>query len=340
MALKRNSFWILVIALFPLMAWSQKAWDGDGGVKVRMRVIIDNDLSGDPDGLFQLVHHVLSPSVDIRGVIGSHLNQQAGFDNQGNSAASACKKAREVLQLLGRQDIPVVEGSPVAMSAPDKAQPSDGARLIVKEALRTDTKLPLFVVCGASLTNIASAWLINPEIADHLILIWIGGQEYSGMPMPPGGTPVEYNLGLSVNGARCVFNLSNLKLWQVPRYAYRQCIYSLAEMKTDVAPCGEIGHYLYSSIVNMMRMISDNWLGSMGEAYVLGDSPLVLLTALQTGFEAAPASCHYRLEKAPHLSAEGLYESNPNGREIRVYDWLDTRLMFQDMVSKLRLFTR
>lgn len=31
----------------------------------RARVIIDNDFSGDPDDLYQLVHHLLSPSVEI-----------------------------------------------------------------------------------------------------------------------------------------------------------------------------------------------------------------------------------------------------------------------------------
>ena len=31
----------------------------------RYSVIIDNDFMGDPDGLFQLVHHALSSSCDI-----------------------------------------------------------------------------------------------------------------------------------------------------------------------------------------------------------------------------------------------------------------------------------
>lgn len=30
----------------------------------RLGGISDNDYSGDPDGLFQLAHHLLSPSVD------------------------------------------------------------------------------------------------------------------------------------------------------------------------------------------------------------------------------------------------------------------------------------
>src|SRR5690625_5884084 len=43
----------------------------------RTRVIIDNDFSGDPDDLYQLVHHLLSPTVDIRAVIGSHLRERS-----------------------------------------------------------------------------------------------------------------------------------------------------------------------------------------------------------------------------------------------------------------------
>ena len=41
----------------------------------RLRVITDNDYSGDPDGLVQLAHLLLSPSVDVRAVLGSHLRR-------------------------------------------------------------------------------------------------------------------------------------------------------------------------------------------------------------------------------------------------------------------------
>ena len=42
----------------------------DPGPCPRIRVITDNDYSGDPDGLVQLAHLLLSPSVDIRAVVG------------------------------------------------------------------------------------------------------------------------------------------------------------------------------------------------------------------------------------------------------------------------------
>src|SRR5687767_8378137 len=66
----------------------------------RMRVIVDNDFSGDPDGLFQLAHIMLSTSVEVRGIIGSHLKVGDGFDNSKTQAANAAKKAKEVLTYI------------------------------------------------------------------------------------------------------------------------------------------------------------------------------------------------------------------------------------------------
>lgn len=69
-------------------------------VQPRMRVILDNDYAGDPDGLFQLVHHMLSPSVEIRGIIGSHLRPGDGFDNSKETATHAVSNVLEVVRLL------------------------------------------------------------------------------------------------------------------------------------------------------------------------------------------------------------------------------------------------
>ncbi|HEU5484006.1 MAG TPA: hypothetical protein VFU98_03795, partial [Microlunatus sp.] len=46
----------------------------------RFRVISDDDYAGDPDGLFQLAHHLLSPSVQVRAVTGSHVAADDPFD--------------------------------------------------------------------------------------------------------------------------------------------------------------------------------------------------------------------------------------------------------------------
>ena len=308
-------------------------------VQPRMRVIIDNDFSGDPDGLFQLAHHVLSPSVDIRAIIGSHVTQ--GFTDAPQTATEACRKVNELLDCMGLNGkFKVLEGSNTPMDTMTVPKVSEGARFIVEEAMRTDTKQPLYVVCGASLTTIASAYLMNPEIANRLTLVWIGGQEYEGLAVPPPGYSVpEYNLDLCIPAAQTIFNLSNMPIWQVPRDVYRQCIYSMAELLLEVDPLGKTGHYLTTSLTELMKRLGNYGFG-MGEVYVLGDSPLVLLTALQTGFEADPASSKYVMKQAPKIAADGTYRWDPNGRPIRVYTYADVRLMFEDMVAKLKLAER
>ena len=41
--------------------------------KTKVKVVVDNDFCGDPDGLFQLVHQLLCTTCDIRGIVGGHL---------------------------------------------------------------------------------------------------------------------------------------------------------------------------------------------------------------------------------------------------------------------------
>lgn len=44
----------------------------------KVSVLIDNDFCGDPDGLFALAQQVLEPSTHIVGIVGGHLNSNAG----------------------------------------------------------------------------------------------------------------------------------------------------------------------------------------------------------------------------------------------------------------------
>jgi hypothetical protein len=42
--------------------------------------------------------------------------------------------------------------------------------------------------------------------------------------------------------------------------------------------------------------------------------------------------------RSPRISDKGGDEKNPDGREIRVYTHLDTRLMFEDLYAKIARF--
>lgn len=301
----------------------------------RLRVIVDNDFSGDPDGLFELAHLLLSPSVEVRGIIGSHLRVGDGFDPSATQADNAARQATALLQVLKLTGhVPVLAGANAAMPTDSTPVRSAGVDFIIREALRTDTTLPLYVLCGAGLTEIASAALREPRIAQRLTLVWIGGPEYEGLALPPpGAAPLEYNLGIDVAAAQAVFNRTRLPLWQVPRDAYRQVLLPFSVLHAQVQPCGAIGRYLAATLRNRLRQYHLN----IGETYILGDSPLVLLTALQSSFEADPSSSEYVQRPAPRLTAQGTYAANPTGRPIRVYRRLDTSLLLSDLLAKLTL---
>jgi hypothetical protein len=96
-----------------------------------------------------------------------------------------------------------------------------------------------------------------------------------------------------------------------------------------------MGNYLYQQLLQLMKKI-----GNVGETYILGDSPLVLLTALQTYFEPDPASSTYQNKMAPKINSQGQYEDSQTGRTIRVYTKLDVAIMLNDFFAKLELFNQ
>ncbi len=308
----------------------------------RVKVLVDNDLCGDGDGLFHLMHQLLCTSSDVRGIVGAHVGVQSQAWGQTRNEAAAhnnadisVSRALEIIDIVGKTgQIEVRPGAAGPMT--DTATPveSEGARLIIEEAHKASPGQPLYLLFGGPLTDIASAWLMDPSISRNVILLWIGGQEYPfGHPFPPqyntGRNLVEYNLRLDINAARVVFNDSDLTLWQIPRDVYRQCMYSIAELDDKIAPLGEIGDYLCPKLGGFARI---------ADTYVLGDSPLCLISTLTTTFEPGAAGSFYVVTKAPHITETGQYDFSVPNRDIIVYKSLDTRLLFGDMESRFRLY--
>ena len=297
----------------------------------RTRVIIDNDFGGDPDGLFQLAHHLLSPSVEIRAVIGS-INHAWGFYGMDASPAHAAALAKQVVELSKLDPAPpVFTGAAEAMADHQSPRDTEAARAIVDEAMHEDDR-PLFVCAGGGLTNVASALLINPKIAEKFTLVWIGGREHDGLAEPPpGGSQVEYNTSIDLRAAQVVFNESSVPIWQVPRDAYRQALAGYVEIAHHVGRQGPMGAFLMERLNDLLTRANR----SLGEGYVLGDNPLVLLSALQSGWEVDPASCTFARVPRPTLEDDGTYGPRPDRKPIRVCTRLDARLMLTDFYAKL-----
>lgn len=278
------------------------------------RVIVDNDFAGDPDGLAALVHQLLAPKTRVALITVSALNPQfsAGEMPANTSVARGRELALDLLARTGLRPVPVAGGAEDFSTGP-----SDAARAIVAEAMRDDP-LPLFVTCGGPLTNVAAALRLKPAIAGRTTVIWIGGG-----PWPGGGW--EYNLATDPAAARHLIEETRTPLWQVPQDVYRQLQYAIAEMTADMRPISDFTRWLYERFTDIPDFVE------LGGTWPMGDSPLVLLTAL------SGESSRYRERRALAIRDDLSYGEEIPGRDIRVYEQLDARLLFGDFLAQLRL---
>ena len=123
------------------MSETKDAWPLEV-IESRVRIISDNDYSGDPDGLVQLAHHLLSPSVEVRAVIGTHLREGDPWNPSDDVVGDAVRAAQKIVDLCGMAGkVPVLAGAPAAMKDVNTPEESEGIRFIIDEAMRDDLSL-------------------------------------------------------------------------------------------------------------------------------------------------------------------------------------------------------
>ena len=298
----------------------------------RARVILDNDFGGDPDGLFQLAHHLLSPSVRVALIIASKIPDAfAEFDP--GAVARGVIAADRILEMLDRPGR-ALPGGESGLTQGVVPPLTDAAAAIIREVLRDDDPLPLIYCAGGGLTDLATAFLHEPSIADRLTLVWIGGPGYDPVTGQES-RPAEFNTTIDPVAAGVVF-ASSMAIWQVPETTYEQCLISWSELDRHVAPLGPVAAHLVDSLQVFTATMSEMLGFNRGETVVLGDSPLVLLTALRGPFQAEPSSSPSVLRPRRAIRSDSSYgEALIDAPPVRVFGAIDTRLMFGDLIAKL-----
>ena len=278
--------------------------------KKRVRVILDTDAAAEADDQFAIAHALMTPRFIVKGIIAEQFGEE-------NSTRRSYDEIQKILRLMKIDGIDVRMGAEKALAAEDDIPHSDGAELIIEEALRDDEH-PLYVLCQGAITNVAIALNRCPEIAGRFICIWIGGGFY-----PDGGW--EFNLFNDIHAANVVFK-SQLELWQVPMDCYTRMQIGYAELQSKVMPCGEIGQYLFDQMWQLGYRAE--W--TMGESWGLGDSPAI-------GLALNPGCGRHITRKAPVFDTDGHYIDCDSNREIRVYREIDSRYILEDMFAKLSI---
>jgi len=162
-------------------------------------VVLDTDTYNEIDDQFAIAYLLRS---------GYKLHTQAlyaapYFNAKSTGPADGMEKSyQEILKLLDflGEDKPVFRGSPSYLVDEKTPVVSDAARDLAERAMQYSPEHPLYVVAIGAITNVASAVLLNPAVADHCVLVWLGGHSLDYHDTR------EFNMQQDVAAARVVMS--------------------------------------------------------------------------------------------------------------------------------------
>jgi inosine-uridine nucleoside N-ribohydrolase len=292
----------------------------------RKRVLIDTDAKNEADDQFAIIHALLTPAFDVRGIIATHF----GHDRVKDSMQASYDEMMRVLHYSGFEGkVKAVKGAPTMLRkegegffSPIKPVDSEGVRTIIDEAMKTPDGEYLYLGVLGPLTNVASALMIEPRIERKIIVVWNGGSIY------PDGGP-EFNLVNDIIAANCLMK-SKVELWQVPTRVYGMPRVGLAEMQYKVQPCGAIGDYLFRQTLEFFEEMQSHPVWPKPESLDICDLTVIGLLMEDHRY------C-YSYIPAPHITDEMYYINSSETRPIRVYTDIDARYILEDFFCKLAI---
>jgi inosine-uridine preferring nucleoside hydrolase len=153
----------------------------------RQPVVLSTDCGTEMDDQWALALMALSPAVELRGVMGAHAPNLAP-----PAAETAARTARDVLAHLNLKHAPrVVAGSSRPLTDATTPIESEGTKLLLREARSFSPQRRLAVLVIGSATDIASALLLDPTLADRIEVIAVAFDRW-----PQGGDPWNVRNGV------------------------------------------------------------------------------------------------------------------------------------------------
>lgn len=156
---------------------------------------------------------------------------------------------REILEVFARLGIDpgarVQRGSARYLERLDEPVDSDAARHLIAAARSGPADEPLYVAAIGCVTNVASALLMAPDIAERIVVVWT-----SGYPSHAPHVNHSFNLEQDLLASQHLFDCGVPLVYLPGFHVGAQLRLSLAEVEQHVRGRGAIGDYLYRLFTN------------------------------------------------------------------------------------------
>jgi len=164
-------------------------------------VVIDTDTFNEIDDQFALAFLIKSDEkLCLKGIFAAPF-----FNQNSTGPADGMEKSfneiHKVLSLMNRDDLkPLVKrGSTQYLQNENEYVDSDAARSLADLAMNYSHEKPLYVIGIGAITNVASAILMQPEIINRIVIVWLGGNALHWIDN------CEFNISQDVAAARVIF---------------------------------------------------------------------------------------------------------------------------------------
>ena len=201
-------------------------------------VVLDTDTYNEVDDQFALAHLLLSPeTINLEAVYAAPF-----FNKRSSGPAEGMEKSYEeihrLLDLVKPERVPpVFRGSTRYMADATTPVESDVVTDLIERAMAPRTKKLHVLAIGAA-TNIASALLAEPAIAEKIVVVWLGGHG------PRCRDAKEFNLEQDIHASRVLLN-TEVPFVLLPCFpVVSHIITTVAELEAHLEPHSKLGAYL------------------------------------------------------------------------------------------------
>ena len=186
-------------------------------------VVFDSDTYNEIDDQYALAYLVKSnKELSIKAIYAApfylgqlppdfYKNRKFKSDSPGDGMEKSYREIMNILTLLDAEEYKhlVHYGSTRYLTSEKEPVISQASEDLAKRAMDYSSDNPLYVIAIGAITNIASALLLNPEIKERMVVVWLGGHSHEWP------NTLEFNMAQDIAAARVVFGCG-VPLVQLP----------------------------------------------------------------------------------------------------------------------------
>ena len=276
-------------------------------------IILDTDAYNEVDDQFCLAYCMRTPEhIRLLSVNAApFLNERSSSAQEGMELSY--QEIFKVIRLVDPQaELPVYRGSCTFL--PDRHTPvqSDAAQNIIRTVMSSEE--PVLIVAIGAITNVASALLLCPELAQRTGVIWLGGHSFQSKDTK------EFNLRQDIAAAQVVFD-SGIPMVQIPCDGVcTQFVTTVPELEHYLRGKNELCDYLVDNVVQECK--------GYAQSRIIWDVTAAAVLI-------CPESCQIVTVPRPYVTSDCLYAYDLARPQYGYVRKLGRDIIYGDLFRKL-----